>query len=120
MRRSDHSFGGVLPAASVCLIVGYLETSETRRPRFELGCYMTGMWKAEQRKCAKIHKVLHNHSGQLGYDVTCRWSGEKLPIKEMHVLCQYSGSIRSTYSPRNAYGWPATLSDIKTRQEQYL
>ena len=41
MRRSDHSFGGVLPAASVCLTVGYLETSETRRPRLELGCYVT-------------------------------------------------------------------------------
>jgi len=52
MRQSDHSFGGVLLAASVCLILGYLETSETRRPRLELACYVT------KNKNNKIKSIL--------------------------------------------------------------
>jgi hypothetical protein len=39
-------------------------------------------------------------------DRVYKWSGEKLPILEMHVLCKSLGSIRVTYSPETLLDGP--------------
>ena len=93
LRRPDYSFRGVLPCVCVCLIVCDLETSNTRRPRPELGCGATGEKKNRKwldSKCFKLTILSLKNIGQVTNldDVTMLQNWEvvlkSLSLKRIH------------------------------------